>query len=51
VTGNRIVLYLDEGKTIVERSDPEGERVRAFIYPESGEQQAGEKKEPGGREQ
>lgn len=34
VTGNRVTLYLDEGRTIVERSGKEGERVRAFIYPE-----------------
>jgi lipopolysaccharide export system protein LptA len=34
VTGNRIVLYLDEGKTVVERNGQEGERVKAFIYPD-----------------
>ncbi len=36
VTGDKIVLYLDEGKSIVER-DPrqrEGHRVKAFIYPQ-----------------
>jgi len=34
VTGDRIVLYLDEGKSIVERSGKEGKRVKAFIYPD-----------------
>jgi len=36
VTGDRIVLYLDEGKSVVERkSSGEGERVKAFFYPDS----------------
>jgi lipopolysaccharide export system protein LptA len=35
VTGNRVTLYLDEGRTVVERSEKEGERVRAFIYPDA----------------
>jgi lipopolysaccharide export system protein LptA len=36
VTGDRIVLYLDEGKSVVEKSDAEtGERVKAFFYPEA----------------
>jgi len=36
VTGDRIVLYLDEGKSIVERkSSGEGERVKAFFYPDA----------------
>jgi lipopolysaccharide export system protein LptA len=35
VTGERIVLYLDEGKSIVEnQSVNSGERVKAFFYPE-----------------
>lgn len=34
VTGDSIVLYLDEGKSIVERSGKEGKRVKAFIYPD-----------------
>jgi lipopolysaccharide export system protein LptA len=38
ITGNQVTLYLDEGKTVVERSAQEGERVRAFIYPEAEEQ-------------
>jgi len=37
VTGEKIVLYLDEGKSVVERSTREGERVKAFIYPPSQE--------------
>jgi lipopolysaccharide export system protein LptA len=35
VAGETIILYLDEGKSIVERSDEKGERVKALIYPES----------------
>ena len=35
VAGDIIILYLDEGKSIVERSNEEGERVKALIYPES----------------
>ena len=37
VTGEKIVLYLDKGKSVVERSSREGERVKAFIYPSSQE--------------
>jgi len=37
VSGERIVLYLDEGKSIVESSPQDGERVKAFIYPSSQE--------------
>lgn len=36
VTGERIVLYIDEGKSVVERkSSGEGERVKAFFYPDA----------------
>ena len=35
VSGENIVLYLDEGRSVVERSSLEGERVKAFIYPGS----------------
>lgn len=35
VSGEKIVLYLDEKKSVVERSTREGERVKAFIYPSS----------------
>ena len=37
VSGEKIVLYLDEGKSIVESSSQKGERVKAFIYPSSKE--------------
>lgn len=33
VSGEKIILYLDEGKSVVEKSTTEGERVKAFIYP------------------
>jgi lipopolysaccharide export system protein LptA len=32
ITGEHITLYLDEGRSVVERSGPKGERVKAFIY-------------------
>jgi lipopolysaccharide export system protein LptA len=36
VTGERIVLYLDEGKSVVERKNSGvGERVKAFFYPDA----------------
>ena len=35
VSGEKIILYLDEGKSVVERSSREGDRVKAFIYPSS----------------
>jgi lipopolysaccharide export system protein LptA len=44
VSGEKIVLYLDEGKSVVEGSSPEGGRVKALIYPP-----AEEKEEPGER--
>ena len=37
VSGEKIVLYLNEGKSVVESSSHEGERVKAFIYPSSKE--------------
>jgi len=33
VSGEKIILYLDEGRSVVERSTQKGERVKAFIYP------------------
>jgi lipopolysaccharide export system protein LptA len=39
VSGEKIVLYLNEGKSVVESSSQEGERVKAFIYPSSQEKQ------------
>ncbi len=32
VTGEAVTIHLDEGKSIVERSEQPGERVRAFFY-------------------
>ena len=37
VSGEKIILYLNEKKSVVERSTSEGERVKAFIYPSSQE--------------
>ena len=36
VSGEKIILYLNEGRSVVEKSSAEGERVKAFIYPGSG---------------
>lgn len=35
VTGERILLYLDEGKSVIEKSGKKGERVKAFFYPQA----------------
>jgi len=35
VTGDTFVMYLDEGKSIVERGQKKGERVKAYFYPDS----------------
>ena len=35
VTGDRIELYLDEGRSVVERGTESQERVKAFFYPEA----------------
>jgi lipopolysaccharide export system protein LptA len=35
VTGDRFVLFLDEGKSIVEHDQKKGERVKAFFYPDN----------------
>ena len=43
VTGQSVLLYLDEGKSIVERSEKSGERVKAFFYPGDEPQPAKEK--------
>ena len=37
VSGEKIVLYLNEGRSIVERGAVEGERVKAFTDPGSQE--------------
>lgn len=39
VSGEKIILYLNEGRSVVEGSNVEGERVKAFIYPGSKETQ------------
>jgi len=33
VTGHTVVTFLDQGKSIVERGEKKGERVKAFFYP------------------
>jgi lipopolysaccharide export system protein LptA len=48
VSGERIILYLDEGRSVVEGSGPEGTRVKAFIRTDGGvstEQQANDGQE------
>ncbi len=36
VTGDKVILYLDEGKSVVEnQNDKKDHRVKAFFYPES----------------
>lgn len=45
VTGEAITLYLDQGKSIVDRSQKPGERVKAFFYPGS----EGESNKPNGK--
>jgi lipopolysaccharide export system protein LptA len=37
VSGEKIILYLNEGRSVVERGAVEGDRVKAFIYPGSKE--------------
>lgn len=43
VTGETIVLYLDEGKSVVQKSSREGERVKALIYPSGAEKNGGDR--------
>ncbi|MCK5341197.1 MAG: lipopolysaccharide transport periplasmic protein LptA [Desulfobulbaceae bacterium] len=47
VTGERILLYLDEGKSVIEKSEKKGERVKAFFYPQAGTggQETGDRRE------
>lgn len=52
VTGDTVVLFLDEGKSIVERGAKKEERVKAFFYsgddkPADGEKTAPKKNETG----
>lgn len=35
VSGESIILYLDEGRSVVERGAGKGERVKAYIYPDN----------------
>ena len=35
VSGENIILYLDEGRSVVERGAGKGERVKAYIYPDN----------------
>ena len=42
VSGEKIILYLNEGRSVVERSTQEGERVKAFIYPSAPEKKEGQ---------
>ncbi len=37
VSGEKIILYLKEGRSVVERGAVESKRVKAFIYPEAQE--------------
>lgn len=37
VTGETIILYLDEGKSVVQKSSREGGRVKALIYSSGGD--------------
>lgn len=41
ISGEKITLYLDEGRSVVERSSQEGERVKAFIIPSTPEKKQG----------
>jgi len=43
VSGEKIILFLNEGRSVVERSTEEGERVKAFIYPSSQEEKDNKK--------
>ena len=43
VSGETIVLYLDEGKSVVKKSGREGERVKALIYPAGAEKNGGDR--------
>jgi lipopolysaccharide export system protein LptA len=35
ITGDTFTIYLDEGKSMVERNSKKGDRVKAFFYPDS----------------
>jgi len=42
VTGHTVVVFLDQGKSIVERGEKKGERVKAFFYPSGEGSQSGQ---------
>jgi lipopolysaccharide export system protein LptA len=42
VTGHTVVVFLDQGKSIVERGEKKGERVKAFFYPSGESPQRGQ---------
>lgn len=44
ITGHTVVVFLDQGKSIVERGEKKGERVKAFFYPGGETQQGGKAK-------
>ncbi|HIJ89550.1 MAG: lipopolysaccharide transport periplasmic protein LptA [Desulfobulbaceae bacterium] len=44
VTGHTVVVFLDQGKSIVERGEKKGERVKAFFYPGGEGSQNGQQK-------
>lgn len=35
VTGDKVEVFLDEGKSVVERGKKKSERVKAFFYPQA----------------
>ncbi len=42
VTGHTVIVFLDQGKSIVERGEKKGERVKAFFYPGGEGPQSGQ---------
>lgn len=38
VSGDSIILYLDEGRSVVERGADKDERVKAYIYPDNNQE-------------
>lgn len=46
VTGHTVVVYLDQGKSIVERGEKKGERVKAYFYPGGEGPQSGPQPAP-----
>jgi lipopolysaccharide export system protein LptA len=48
VTGERVEVFLDEGRSVVERGKEKSERVKAFFYPESTETESAGKEDKDG---